>query len=223
MGLDKPLIVGHSFAGDEMHVLGARYPGRIAGLVYVDAAFNRSDLSEDYDAVARTLPPSPRTRPENMRSFSALRSFLEKSQGAVGPEANLRARWIANADGTVTRAWVPEPPVFQAMSREMQAAYKTFNPERIRVPALAIYAVPRSTGDLMQPWYDAGDPVVRQRVETLYRFARERFGRHAKWFAALAEQGRVSELAGAHHLFISNAPEILQQINAFASSLVTTR
>ena len=219
VGLNKPLIIGHSFAGDEMHVLGARYPGRIAGLVYVDAAFDRADASEAYDAVARTLPPSPRAGPGHMLSFTALRSFLEKTPGAVGPDAHLRARWIANADGTIARAWAPEPPVFQAMSREMQAAYKAFNPEPIRVPALAIYAVPRSTGDLMQPWYGADDPVIRGRVETLYRLARERFGRHAKWFAALADHGRVSELAGAHHLFISNAREVRDQINAFASSL----
>ena len=28
------------------------------------------------------------------------------------------------------------------MTKEMQAAYNPYNPERIRVPALAIYAVP---------------------------------------------------------------------------------
>jgi pimeloyl-ACP methyl ester carboxylesterase len=38
-GLKNAVVVGHSFAGEEMHVLGARYSNRIAGLVYVDAAF----------------------------------------------------------------------------------------------------------------------------------------------------------------------------------------
>ena len=38
----------------------------------------------------------------------------------------------------------------QAMTKEMQAAYKPYNPERIRVPALAIYAVPKSADDLMR-------------------------------------------------------------------------
>ena len=32
----------------------------------------------------------------------------------------------------------------------MRAAYKPYNPERIRVPALAIYAVPKSADDLMR-------------------------------------------------------------------------
>lgn len=222
VGLNKPVVVGHSFAGEELHVLGARHSGKIAGLVYVDAAFNRADGSEDYDAVARTLPPSPRPGPGDMASFTALRSFLEKMQGPVGPEAHLRARYVANADGTVARPWVPDLSIRQALSGEMAAAYKTYNPERIRVPALAIYAVPKSTGDVVRPWYDADDPAVRARVENLYRLARERFGRHAKWFEAFAERGRTSEIAGAHHLFISHPRDVLQQIEAFMSSLPET-
>jgi hypothetical protein len=47
-------------------------------------------------------------------------------------------------------------------------------------------------------------PAVQEAVKTLHRLARERFARHAKWFEALAEKGRVTELSGAHHLFISH-------------------
>jgi hypothetical protein len=64
--------------------------------------------------------------------------------------------------------------------------------------------------------------VTRERVQTLSRLARERFARHAKWFAAFAERGRVSELAGAHHLFLSHPRDVLAQIAAFISSLPET-
>ena len=74
----------------------------------------------------------------------------------------------------------------------------------------------------MQPWYNADDPALREQVETLYRLARESFGRHAKWFSAFAEQGRVSELSGPHHLFITNPRDVIQQIDALASSLPQT-
>ena len=33
VGLLRPIVVGHSYAGEEMHVLGAQYPMRIAALV----------------------------------------------------------------------------------------------------------------------------------------------------------------------------------------------
>jgi hypothetical protein len=104
----------------------------------------------------------------------------------------------------------------------MQAAFKSYHPERIGVPALAVYAVPKSADDLMRRWYNINDPAVQDAVKTLYRLARERFARHAKWFEAFAETRRVMELSGAHHLFISHPREVLQQIDGFMSSIVAT-
>ena len=219
MGVKRPVIVGHSFAGEELHVLGARYAAQIAGLVYVDAAFNRADGSEDYDGVAKTLPAAPRPGPADLASFTALRAFLERMQSPAGPEAHLRARYVANADGTVRGPWAPDAAAREAFSTEMRAMAKAYHPDRIRVPALAIYAVPKSAADLMRPWYAADDPNVRDNVQTLHRLARERFGRHAKWFGSFAERGRVSELSGAHHLFITNPGDILREIDVFGSSL----
>ncbi len=37
--LTKPLLVGHSLAGEELSSIGSRYPERIAGLVYLDAGY----------------------------------------------------------------------------------------------------------------------------------------------------------------------------------------
>jgi hypothetical protein len=187
--------------------------------VYLDAAFNRADGSEDYDAVARTLPRPPNPGPADLASFAALRSFLVGIQGGAGPEAHLRAKYVANADGTIARPWAPDLPVRQALTAEMQAMSKAYNPERVRVPAVAIYDVPKSPADLMRPWYSADDPTIRERVDKLYRLARERFDRHATWFKAFAEGGRVSELPGGHHVFIIHPRETLQEIDGFVKSL----
>ncbi len=219
VGVKKPVIIGHSLAGEELHVLGARYSAQIAGLVYLDAAFNRADGSEDYDAVARTLPSLPRPEPADLTSFTSLRAFLNRMQQPVPPEAHLRARYVPNPDGSVGAPWAPAPAVRQAFTTSMRAMSEAYNPERIRVPALAIYAVPHSADDLMRPWYTVNDPVVRERVQTLFRLARERFERHAKWFQAFAERGRVLELSGAHHVFITNPREVLHEIEVFVSSL----
>jgi pimeloyl-ACP methyl ester carboxylesterase len=59
VGVAQPVVVGHSMAGEELHVLGARHSAKLKAVVYIDAAFNRADGSDDYDAAARKLPPAP--------------------------------------------------------------------------------------------------------------------------------------------------------------------
>jgi pimeloyl-ACP methyl ester carboxylesterase len=234
LGVNRPIVVGHSFAGEELHVLGARYSEKIAGVLYLDAAFNRGDDedSEAYNAVARTLPAAPPPTPADLASFTALRSFLVRTQGAAGPEAHLRARFNTNPDGSVGAPWAPDLPIRQEMTKEMRAAYKPYNPERIRVPALAVYAIPKSVDDLLRRGSSdrsrfpedfiarmADDPAMRERVEKLYQLTRKRVEDHENWFKTFAPQGRVAEISGPHFVFVTNQAEVVQQIDAFVSSL----
>jgi pimeloyl-ACP methyl ester carboxylesterase len=232
VGLNNPVVIGHSFAGEEMHVLGARHFAKIRGLVYVDAAFDRGDDSdgEAYRAASRPVPAAPSAQDADLASFTALRAYLEKYGGA-GPEGYLRTRYRTNPDGTIAGLWAPDLSIRQAMMKELQAAYNPYNPERIRVPALAIYASPKSADDLMRrgssdrsPFPElvamtAADPALRERVEKLYQVTRARVQKHIKWFEAFAEQGRVVELSGNHNLIVSNPREVIQHIEAFVSSL----
>jgi pimeloyl-ACP methyl ester carboxylesterase len=234
MSISNPVVIGHSFAGEELHVLGARYSSKISGLIYIDAAFDRGDDAdtEAYNAVARTLPGGPGPQPGDLVSFTALRAFQEKTYGFAQPEAFLRARFRTNPDGSVGDQWAPELPIRQEITNEMRAAYQSYKPERIRVPARAIYAVPKSVEDFMRRGSSsrlrfpedfiakaAVDPALRERVEKLYGLTRERFRNHAKWFEAFTEGGRVVELSGPHDLIVSNPREIVQHIDAFVSSL----
>jgi hypothetical protein len=221
-----------------MHVLGARHSAKIRGLVYVDAAFDRGDHADNeaYAAVAKTLPGSPGPGPADRASFTALGAFLKRNHGAAGPEAYLRTRYRTNADGSVGGLWAPDPSIRQAMTKEIQAAYNPYNPERISVPALAIYAVPKSADDLMRRGSSdrvafsesfiasaAADPAIRERVEKLFLLTRERVRNHQEWFEAFAEQGRVAELSGTHDLIISNPRGVIEQIDAFVSPLAEGR
>jgi hypothetical protein len=219
--------------------LGANDDGTVdvftAGLLTLalsDAAFDRGDDadSEAFNAVARTVPTAPGPQAVALASFTTLRAFLEKS-GAAGPEAYLRTRYRTNPDGTVGGVWAPDLPVRQAMMKEIQSAYKPYAPERIRVPALAIYALPTSADDLMRrgssdrsPFPElvakaASDPAIREGVEKLYVLTRARVRKHEKWFEAFAERGRVAELSGTHNLVISSSREVREQIEAFIAAL----
>jgi pimeloyl-ACP methyl ester carboxylesterase len=231
LGVNNPVVVGHSFAGEEMHVLGARHSARIRGLVYVDAAFDRGDDADNeaYGAASRPVPAAPSAQDADYASFTTLRAYLEK-YGGGGPEGYLRTRYRTNPDGSIAGLWAPDLSIRQAMVKEIKAAYNPYNPERIRVPALAIYACPKSADDLMRRGSSdrsafpelvamaAADPALRERVEKLYLVTRDRVRNHIKWFEAFAERGRVVELSGSHDLIVSNLREVLEQIEAFVRS-----
>jgi pimeloyl-ACP methyl ester carboxylesterase len=58
LDIESPVIAGHSVAGEELNVLGAQYADRIAGLIYLDAAIDRSrQPPADYVAASKALPP----------------------------------------------------------------------------------------------------------------------------------------------------------------------
>ena len=231
MDINNPVVVGHSFAGEEMHVLGARHSARIRGLVYVDAAFDQGFAAdmEAYNAAAKAVPTAPGPTAGDLVSFAALRAYLEKS-GSAGPEGYVRTRYVMNPDGSVG-LWAPDLSIRQAMTTDIQAAYKPYNPERIRVPAVAIYAAPASAEELMRRGSTnrfaypelvdraAADPALRERVEKLYQLTRERVRKHEQWFEAFAERGRVAEVSGPHDLIVSNPREVLREIETFVSSL----
>ena len=40
--LDRPVLAGHSIAGEELSSVGTRHPEKVAGLVYLDAIYQYS-------------------------------------------------------------------------------------------------------------------------------------------------------------------------------------
>ena len=101
----------------------------------------------------------------------------------------------------------------------LRDATSSYAPQPIRVPAVALYAVPKSLQDAMRPWYDAADPQTQKNVAALFEQQRERCRWHAQWFAEFSQGGRVVEIAGDHHLFLTNPGEVLREIDSFLASL----
>jgi pimeloyl-ACP methyl ester carboxylesterase len=105
LGLVKPIVAGHSVAGNELSQLGIHHYDRIGGLVYLDALNDGSDDYTDYDAVtaklpeAMTKPPSP--TPSDLKSFPAYREWRMQTESIAYPEAELRAEFVENPDGSV--------------------------------------------------------------------------------------------------------------------------
>ena len=95
LALARPVLIGHSIAGEELSSLAARHPTRAAGLVYLDAVGDRT----------APLPPMPsvpfaRPSPADHRSIDALRAWQKAAMGMTVPESEIRQTRTIAADGT---------------------------------------------------------------------------------------------------------------------------
>ena len=79
--LERPILVGHSFGGQDLTVIGATQPTRIAGLAYLDSAEDTTlepveGLDPDKLPAAMRAKSSP-----DMSSFAAYREWQQKTGG----------------------------------------------------------------------------------------------------------------------------------------------
>ena len=155
--INKPILVGHSVDGAELSSVAYRHPDRIAGLVYLDAAYSYAfDNGKGFEVreiqkLRRLALPQP--GPADLASFTALGKYYERLLGVQFPEPELRQEWKSDASGRVIRQRDPPGAVMVASLITTPAKYTT-----IPVPALVIFANPHSEG----PWAERNtDASVR--------------------------------------------------------------
>jgi len=92
--LTKPILVGHSLGGVELSSVATRYPQRIAGLVYFDAAysfaFDNGEGSNIMDMQNLQGPQPPPPSAADLASFTSLGKYYVRVNGFPFPEAELR-------------------------------------------------------------------------------------------------------------------------------------
>ncbi|MFL6291808.1 MAG: alpha/beta fold hydrolase [Thermoanaerobaculia bacterium] len=207
--LDRPVLVGHSIAGEELSSVGSRYPDKVAGLVYLDAGYPYAY----YD----------RSRGDWAIDALDLRGKLEQLQRGKGPQDRrpLIRDLLENSLPQMERALkdlqkdleaVPPKLLQTALSKPVQAIFAGQQKyTEIPVPALAIYALPQRRREMDD------DPVKRAAAE-----ARELVttGAQARAFELGVPSARVVRLPNAdHYVFLSNEADVLREMNAFLSGL----
>lgn len=75
--LNKPILMGHSISGEELSSIGSRYPGKVAGLIYLDAgnsyAFYDPSVGDVFaKADLRTFPPMHRLVLEGRQRYTRI-------------------------------------------------------------------------------------------------------------------------------------------------------
>jgi non-heme chloroperoxidase len=212
--LVRPVLIGHSIAGDELTTLGAQHSDRLRGLVYLDAAADPTEsASPEYEALFRSLPQVMRNSNgpsrDDTRSPKAFRDWQLRTVGTAFPESELHQN--LNPDGSIGG--------YPSLSAAIIKGARQRDYSHIHVPILAFSWYPLSVEAQMQQYHltESGDraavlayyvaqtKITDVRLENLKRAPG---GTH------------VVILPGAnHYLFISNEAEVLSELHSFLAGL----
>jgi pimeloyl-ACP methyl ester carboxylesterase len=200
LDLNRPVLVGHSIAGQELSSVGSRHSDKVAGLVYLDAAWSFAYYDSSLGDLAIELIDVKRKMGElQSRFLQDTRPLIQELLDADLPRLERVLReWQKQLEATpvallaaLAQAAAHIPPAVLAI----HAGRRKYT--HIPVPILAIYALPVAPGDL---------PIGTEA--------------HAKAFEAGVPSARVVCLPHARHeVFSSNEDDVLREMNAFIATL----
>jgi non-heme chloroperoxidase len=210
--LKRPILVGHSIAGAELSSAANSHPDRVAGLVYLDAAYSYAfDNGEGVNVMEMQKLQGPQPPPpsgEDLASFTALQKYYERVNGFRFPEGELRQQRESTPDGGVGKQRnLPGGALFMPL---MMGTKKYSN---IPVPALVIFANPHSQGT----WVDDNlDPSVQTAARAYSTALSALTERQEKAVERGVPRAQVITLSGAnHYVFLSNESDVLREMHAF--------
>ena len=212
--LSKPILIGHSFGGQDQTILAENHPERIAALVYLNSA--EDPTVTDYGVRppdGKRLPATKRDPPD-FSSFQAYRVSEMRIHGVAFPEAEVRQQYAANPDGTVGK-YLVSSQVREAMFKGLEKPDFT----RIKVPVLAFFAAPISLEDEILK-YQPRNEDQRSAVEQQYRFEMAVRDRHVQDLKKGVPSARIVELSNANfYIFLSNEGDLLRELQSFINAL----
>lgn len=134
LGIDPPVLVGHSLGGQELSSIGSRPPARVAGLIYLDAAYqyayydrSRGFLDIDVNEVRRKLGQlEPGRRPPDPRSLigELLQTDLPNLEKTLRQIDERFKNAPPQPPASTQQARPPMPPIVAAMMRGAQRIYR---------------------------------------------------------------------------------------------------
>src|SRR5580658_4863855 len=134
--IERPVLVGHSLAGQELSSIGSRFPEKVSGLIYLDAATDFALDDPEHPLLAVEMNDIKRRIDEiEAGGVDEKKKLLELEAAVARFETVLRHD---NAEVANMPPLPPRSPISAALNFGMQK-YTS-----IPVPALAIYACPHN-------------------------------------------------------------------------------
>jgi pimeloyl-ACP methyl ester carboxylesterase len=214
LSLQRPVLIGHSIAGQELTDVAMTHPHDIAGVVYLDAGYGyaaydstRGDLSVDSAVVIRKLSQAALADPEREKQLvdELLTTDLPHLQQVLQHTQEQFKAVPTPAPG----AQQPLPPPEAAGTAIINGLQRYSAP--IPVPALAIFASPHAPLDMYSDQKANAATNDEFQAETLEQI---------ETFKRINPSAKVIEIPHAnHYVFLSNEADVLAAVQAFINTL----
>ena len=208
--LNKPVIAGHSVAGEELSYIGSQHPEKVAGLIYMEAGYPYAL----YDQANGELELDSIELRNQLRQF--IRGYsMEPVKDYDGLIANLqRVEKEVKEQRQDTRN-LPPTPMSPKMTPDLFAIMEgreSFT--TIHAPALVIFA----DGDNLGPvsW---DNPQSRAQAVRQALMKRNKESQVAAFERQVPSAYVVRIPHATHYVFRSNEAEVLREMNTFIATL----
>lgn len=202
--IERPVLVGHSLAGQELSSIGSRFPEKVSGLIYLDAATGFAFYDPAHPPIAIEMNDIKRRIDEiEAGGVDETKKMLELETAVARFETVLHQ---SNAEIANLPPLPPRSPIGAALNFGAQK-YTS-----IRVPVLAIYACPHN-------WdrFPANEPA---RKAALVADDTARCNAWADAFSRGVPSARVIRIPNAdHYVYLSNEKQVVSEMNAFLATL----
>ena len=204
LGIERPVLVGHSLAGEELSSIGSRFPTKVSGLVYLDAAYDFAFYDPSHPQIEIEMNDLKRRIDEIEAGGIDEQKKLRELETAVA-----RFEGILHQNNEDVKTMPPLPP------RSPIGAALNFGMEKytsIPVPVLAIFACPHDWSHFFPN--DPQRRAARLATDTAQCNAR------AEAFSRGVPSARVVRLANAdHYVHRSNEPQVMDEMKKFLDGL----
>jgi non-heme chloroperoxidase len=202
LGIERPVLVGHSIAGQELSSIGSRFPEKVSGLIYLDGATGFAFYDPAYPPIAIEMNDIRRRIDEiEAGGVDEQKKLLELETAVARFETVLHQN---NAEVANMPPLPPRSPISAALNF---GAQKYTN---IPVAALAVYACPHN-------WDRLPDSASKAALIS------DDKTRCAGWVDAFRKgvpSARIVVIPNAdHYVYLSNEAQVVAEMNAFLAKL----
>jgi non-heme chloroperoxidase len=202
--IERPVLVGHSLAGQELSSIGSRFPQKVAGLIYLDAATGFAYYDPTHPSIEIEISDIKKRIDEiETGGVDEQKKLLELEPVIAKFETVLHQ---SNAEAANMPPLPPRSPINAALNFGAQRY------TNIPVPALAIYACPHN--------WDRLPANETARKAALLADDTARCNAWADAFSRGVPSARVVRIPNAdHYVYLSNEAEVVSEMNKFLKDL----